>query len=96
MPNFIFTCIDGDDITTKEFQTEYLYDVIEHFEYFLKGSGYVFDGTLDIVEDNTESECEQYCEKIYESPDKGETIYQRDFGGTEKTLYSQSYNFSVK
>ena len=24
--------------------------------------------------------------KIYESPDKGQTIYSRDFGSTERTL----------
>lgn len=96
MPNFILTCIDGDDITTKEFQTEYLYDVIEHFEYFLKGCGYVLDGTLDIVGQEEETECEESCDKIYESPDKGQTVYQRDFGNSERTLYSQSYNYSVK
>jgi hypothetical protein len=28
--------------------------------------------------------------KIYESPDKGKTVYQREFGETEKTLYMEN------
>lgn len=28
--------------------------------------------------------------KIYESPDKGKTIYERDFGSTERTLIKTS------
>jgi len=32
-----------------------LSDVIEQFELFLKGSGYSFDGRLDLMEDANES-----------------------------------------
>ena len=29
---------------------------------------------------------EEMKPKIYESPDKGQTVYERDFGSTERTL----------
>lgn len=29
---------------------------------------------------------EELIPKIYESPDKGQTVYERDFGSTERTL----------
>lgn len=29
---------------------------------------------------------EEMKSKIYESPDKGQTVYERDFGSTERTL----------
>jgi hypothetical protein len=29
---------------------------------------------------------EELKPKIYESPDKGQTVYSRDFGSTERTL----------
>lgn len=34
---------------THEFNEEYLPSVLEHFEQFLRGCGFYFDGTLDIV-----------------------------------------------
>jgi hypothetical protein len=37
--------------TTKEFNAEYLYEVIENFEMFLRGCGYHFNGHLDFVQD---------------------------------------------
>ena len=36
--------------TTKEFYSEYLYDVIHELNVFLKAAGFEFDGQLDIVE----------------------------------------------
>ena len=48
--------VDGDvSITTKEFDAEYLYDVLSEFENFLRGCGYVFRGQLDFVEDDEET-----------------------------------------
>jgi len=37
--------------TTIEFSTDTLTDVVEHFEMFLRGSGFHFSGTLDFVSD---------------------------------------------
>jgi hypothetical protein len=34
-----------------EFEAETLTDILEQFEMFLRGCGYVFDGQLDIVDD---------------------------------------------
>lgn len=33
---------------------------------------------------------EEMKPKIYESPDKGQTVYARDFGSTERTLVKTS------
>lgn len=39
---------DG-DVITHEFSKIFLYDVLERTQDFLKGCGFVFNGTLDIV-----------------------------------------------
>lgn len=39
------------DVVTHEFQKVFLNDVLLRMQDFLKGCGYVFDGTLDIVSD---------------------------------------------
>lgn len=36
-----------------EVEAESLFDVIEYFEMFLRGCGYVFDGKLELVEEET-------------------------------------------
>ncbi len=50
---FKHTSLDG-DTTEVTCSSPSLSDVIESFERFLKGSGYVFQGTLDFVEDENE------------------------------------------
>jgi len=57
MPKFTFISEDLDlngfksgSKLTKDFSCEYLDDVISEFEMFLRGAGYHFEGTLDIVE----------------------------------------------
>ena len=37
-------------VMTHEFSTPQLHEVIQQMEYFLKGSGFFFDGELNIVE----------------------------------------------
>jgi hypothetical protein len=58
MPNFKFECEHSnawdqtlDSKVTMEFDKEFLPDVIEQFEQFLRGCGYYFDGRLELVED---------------------------------------------
>lgn len=71
MPKFTFKCEHQDCYTdeveitnTTEFKGETLEDVIENFEMFLRGSGFVFHGHLDIVsEDNFELK-DDYSEEI--------------------------------
>lgn len=41
---------------TLSFKGEYLYEIIENFEQFLRGCGFVFDGRLDIVPDESTTE----------------------------------------
>jgi hypothetical protein len=38
--------------TTIEFSADYLPDILQHFEMFLRGSGFHPTGTLDFVQDN--------------------------------------------
>jgi hypothetical protein len=56
MPKFVFTCEHKDIWTnnqvcknTHEFETETLNEVLQNFEMFLRGAGYVFDGVIDVV-----------------------------------------------
>ena len=49
----------GGSTTTREFQADYLPDVLSEVELFLKGAGFVFNGNLDFVNDfETEPEWE--------------------------------------
>jgi hypothetical protein len=49
----------GSSTTTREFQADYLPEVLSEIELFLKGSGFVFNGNLDFVNDfETEPEWE--------------------------------------
>ena len=41
----------GGSTTTREFNVDYLPDVLSEVELFLKGAGFVFDGKLDFVND---------------------------------------------
>ena len=48
--------------TTIEFHADYLPDVLEHFEMFLRGSGFHPSGTLDFVEEDEYFEdCNQFA-----------------------------------
>lgn len=46
----------GGSKTTREFEADYLPDVLTEVELFLKGTGFVFNGTLDFVNDFAEPE----------------------------------------
>ena len=41
----------GGSKTTREFEADYLPDVLTEVELFLKGAGFVFNGNLDFVND---------------------------------------------
>jgi hypothetical protein len=59
MPKFTLICDHScaldTHVVTHEFTGEYLPDIIDQIEYFLKGSGYQLTGKLDII-----SEAEYY------------------------------------
>ena len=39
---------------------------------------------------------EKYKKYIYESPDKGKTVYRRAFGETERELYSVDHDHYIE
>jgi hypothetical protein len=56
MPKFTFICDHGNEKTTVEFDKEYLPDILENIEMFLRGAGFHFGGNLDFVEDAYEGQ----------------------------------------
>jgi len=84
---------------TFETNNVFLPDILSDFESFLKGAGFHFDGILDIVPHETEVDFDEINatleqaareedeRRIYESPNKGETVFSRSFGGnpTDRT-----------
>tara|TARA_B100001250_G_scaffold318303_1_gene280916 strand:+ start:2320 stop:2613 length:294 start_codon:yes stop_codon:yes gene_type:complete len=58
MPTFTFSAVDEDGLctTTKEFETVFLNDAVEHTEDFLRGVGFCFeDLRCDYSDDNLEA-----------------------------------------
>ena len=52
MPKFTLTCDHGDGyVVTHQFEQEYLPNVLENIELFIKGCGYINEGYLDYVSD---------------------------------------------
>ena len=49
----------GGSKTTREFELDYLPDVLSEVELFLKGAGFIFNGNLDFVNDFEEDYTEQ-------------------------------------
>jgi hypothetical protein len=61
--------------TTREFEVDGLPEVLSEVELFLKGVGFVFDGTLDFVndfEDTPNWDDEDFQEMDYDAPHIGE------------------------
>ena len=57
--------------TTLEFNAEYLPDILEHFEMFIRGSGFHPSGTLDFV---NYDECEEWHNEEFDTPQE-EPVY---------------------
>ena len=51
---YTLTCQQGNFKTTTEFEEDFLPSVLENMQLFLKGCGFHFDGTLDIINEETE------------------------------------------
>jgi hypothetical protein len=71
MPKFTFKCeherLQTDEVeiaNTLEFRGETLEEVLENFELFLKGSGYIFDGQLDFVKEDDFEMRDDYSEEF--------------------------------
>ena len=61
--------------TTIEFSADYLPDILQHFEMFLRGSGFHPTGTLDFVQDDGYDTAK--FQEMYDSMDlpKGSNAY---------------------
>jgi hypothetical protein len=68
--------------TTREFNVDYLPDVLSEIELFLRGAGFVFNGNLDFVND-LESEPESY-EVTQEMVDAIAAQHSKYYGDTER------------
>ena len=73
---YIFKQIDdisgANAVTTIEFSADYLPDVLEHVEMFLRGSGFIVSGKLDFVDYEDEYTTPKFecAEENYEDEDE--------------------------
>jgi len=77
---YIFKQIDdisgANAVTTIEFSADYLPDILEHFEMFIRGSGFIVSGKLDFVdyEDPYTTPKFECAEENYEDEDEDEEL----------------------
>jgi hypothetical protein len=76
--------------TTIEFSTDTLPDVLEHFEMFLRGSGFYPSGTLDFVDEEHYYPTFEPAEEHYEEPVKEEWPFP-----SQKESESQVMNWTA-
>jgi hypothetical protein len=91
---YTLTCTDGNFKNTVEFEEDFLVSVLEHMQLFLKGSGFYFDGTLDIINEETEelySETHDYRFDENYAKDYLEDIEQKDMFDSMDVQHSQHY-----
>jgi len=78
----------GGSKTTREFEADYLPDVLTEVELFLKGAGFVFNGNLDFVNDlENEPEWEPEEEWTTEEWDTPELYDEQDLPKTKSHYY---------
>ena len=76
MMKYVFKQIDdisgANAVTTIEFSADYLPDILEHVEMFLRGSGFIVSGKLDFVdyEDPYTTPKFECAEENYEDEDE--------------------------
>jgi hypothetical protein len=88
MARYTFTCEhfsyndfgDENNIASKhttEFRADTLETMIENFEMFLRGSGFVFDGVIDVVPMEDSNDCEEDLRAIDEfvSDQRGHRVF---------------------
>jgi len=86
---FTVTSCDG-TVSIRRFEKDTLPEILEEFEYFLRGAGFSFDGVVDVVKDdlpdpNTPPELETgtghpgfWYEGEDEPPQKSKYYYDKD------------------
>lgn len=87
MPKFTFIAEHDDGTTTTtEFNKDFIYDVIENFEMFLRGVGFVFHGNIDITEEITGTTATDDHNDDW--PFSNETEITLDYGAAQPAVYS--------
>ena len=76
--------------TTREFQADFLPDVLSEVELFLRGAGFFFTGNLDFVDDfaetNTDFELEPDWDECFTEPES-ELYDSKEVLSTKSTHY---------
>lgn len=77
MPRFIFVCEHVnlqkqtvESKSTADFAKENMSDILVQFECFLRGAGYVFDGTIEYVPAKTVTEAPKDHDESYYDTDR--------------------------
>jgi hypothetical protein len=83
---YTLTCTDGNFTNTVEFEQDFLPSVLENMQLFLRGCGFYFDGTLDIINEETEELYSDTHDYLYEQGYAH--IKDNELGGIE---HSQHY-----
>jgi len=91
-----------------DFSADVLSDILENFQYFLRGSGFLIDGTIDVIEEescegdeysiNLKNEEETAHSKYYYDYDRNRSPEQMDldFGEVQTTLSVNPHNFNLE
>ena len=87
---YTLTCEQGTFKTTTEFEEDFLPSVLENMQLFLKGCGFYFDGTLDIINEETE-ELYSDANVDWEQTVKVTNPHQTDMFDSMDVQHSQHY-----
>ena len=94
MSTFTFTCYNEDTESSLTFSAEYLGDVLERFEQFLKGAGYHFEGNLDFVTfDSDDDYDDDYDDE--EPPEGLVKVFQHNMSKTTDYSYPNTVTPTV-
>lgn len=80
MAKYTFTCkhSSSDDVTVNT-QADTLFDVIQSFEQFLRGAGFYFEGSLDIVQEEESTSSTSEDDYFADLPLSGSNDYDYEF-----------------
>ena len=87
---YTLTCEQGTFKNTTEFEEDFLPSVLENMQLFLKGCGFYFDGTLDIINEETE-ELYSDANVDWEQTVKVTNPHQTDMFDSMDVQHSQHY-----
>ena len=81
----------GSPKTTLEFEADAIEDVVMYFEQFLRGSGYHFDGNLDLCNITEPAEhCKQDCDGCRCESEQEVSMVMPGTIGSARVVFSES------